>query len=81
MTAEQIRLYAVARCVAPVGDRIRTIAEPAANGILYTIILDRHGDRRFFAIHNFALAGVPDGYLAGELRRAFARPVALDQRA
>lgn len=70
MTDEQIRLYAIARCVTPSGTRIRTISEPAAGGILYTLELDDVDTRRWFAVHSSVLqAAVSDGVLAGEIRR------------
>lgn len=81
MTDEQIRLYALARIVAPTEARIRTIAERASGGTLYTVELDsgrkRNGVRwRWFAVHSSSLRALPDEQLVGELRRAFAGSVA-----
>jgi hypothetical protein len=75
VTDEQIRLYAIARCVAPSGTRIRTIAEQTTGGgTLYTIEMKTPGGtlERWFAVHSSTLrAGVSDGgILAAEIRRA-----------
>lgn len=69
MTDEQIRLYSIARCVVDPDVRIRTIAEPAHGGILYTI--ETLGDpRRWFAVHSSIIDAVKsDGVLAAEIRR------------
>jgi hypothetical protein len=71
VTDEQIRLYAVARTVVPRHVEIRTIAEPAAKGTLYTIVLTPpEGDRRWFAVHSLTLDTVDDDRLALEIRAA-----------
>lgn len=73
MTDEQIRLYAIARCVAPAGTRIRTISEPAAGGILYTLEMKKPKTtlERWFGVHSSTLrSNISDGVLAGEIRRA-----------
>lgn len=71
MTNEQIRLYAVARLLVPGHVRIRTIAEPASKGSLYTLeLIPPEGDPRWFAVHSLALGGVDDDRLAIEIRAA-----------
>lgn len=81
MTEEQTRLYVLARIAAAPIDRIRTIAEPAAGGTLYTIELTRHGEKRWFGVHSLTLVAVPDGLVVDELRRSFARPRPAEARA
>lgn len=71
MTDEQIRLYAVARTVVPRHVQIRTIAEPAAKGTLYTLeLIPPEGNHRWFAVHSLTLDSVDDDRLALELRAA-----------
>lgn len=74
VTNEQIRLYAIARIAVPSETRIRTIAEPASGGILYTLelqTLHRGRSKRWLAIHSNVLrGGIPDGTIAEEIRRA-----------
>lgn len=82
MTDEQIRLYAIARLVAPNGTRIRTIAERAAGGTLYTIEMKTPGaawPERWFAVHSNALRdpAITDTMLMAEVRRAMGPPPAL----
>ena len=77
MTDEQIRLYAIARCVTPAGTRIRTISEPAGGGTLYTLELKTPGGilERWFGVHSSTLqADISDGVLAGEIRRVIENP-------
>lgn len=82
MTDEQIRLYAIARCVVPSGSRIRTFCEPiaAGNGKLYTLEIwpeDEPTRRRWFAIHgNVFNAYFPDDVIAEQIRFAISRPSA-----
>jgi hypothetical protein len=71
VTDEQIRLYALARTVIPGHVKIRTIAEPASKGTLYTLALTPpEGKQRWFAVHSLALDTVDDDRLAIELRAA-----------
>lgn len=82
MTDEQIRLYAIARCVVPAGTRIRTISEPASGGTLYTLELESRGGRRWFAVHSNVLVPglapvLSDSALAAEIKSAIAKPPAL----
>lgn len=75
MTDEQIRLYAIARVVAPLESRIRTIAEPTSGGgTFYTIELEDlagRTDPRWFAVHSSSLGpAVSDHRLAIELAAA-----------
>jgi len=71
VTDEQIRLYAVARTVVPRHVQVRTIAEPAGKGSLYTLeLIPPEGDRRWFAVHSLTLDTVDDDRLALELRAA-----------
>lgn len=77
MTDEQIRLYAIARMVTPAETRIRTIAEPAAGGTLYTLELKTpYGIlERWLGVHSSTLrAPIPDGVLADEIKRVIERP-------
>lgn len=77
MTDEQIRFYAVARCVTPIGTRLRTISERAGGGILYTLELKtpyKGGPERWFAVHSSSLRALPDSQIARELKRALDRP-------
>jgi hypothetical protein len=80
VTDEQIRLYALARIVTPTETRIRTFAEKAAGGILYTLELKTpYGTlERWFAVHSSSLRALPDGQVAGELRRAIGPPALPD---
>jgi hypothetical protein len=71
VTDEQIRLYAVARTVVPRHVLIRTIAESASKGTLYTLMLiPPEGRCRWFAVHSLTLDSVDDDRLALELRAA-----------
>lgn len=71
MTDEQIRLYALARTIVPRHVQIRTIAEPAAKGTLYTLeLIPPEGKHRWFAVHSLTLDTVDDDRLALELRAA-----------
>ena len=75
MTDEQIRLYAIARCVAPGGTRIRTISEQTTGGgTIYTIEMKTPGGtlERWFAVHHGTLSSglYPDRLIAAEIRRA-----------
>ena len=72
MTDEQIRLYAVARCVVPAGVRVRTISDAMPEGPpLYTVeTTDSKGVSRWFGVDAAALLpSVSDGVLARELAR------------
>lgn len=80
MTDEQIRLYAIARCVVPLGNRIRTIAEPIKEGgTLYTLEIKTPYEawpERWFAVHHNTLVGdrFSDEVIAEQVRQAIARP-------
>lgn len=76
MTDEQIRLYAIARVVAPKGSRISTIADPTTGGeTIYTVVVDRGEHRRWFAVHSTTLRQVvSDSVIEEELRRVLALP-------
>lgn len=77
MTDEQIRLYAIARCIVPSGTRIRTLSETTSNGhLLYTLELQALDVQRWFAVHHNVLVpgAFPDSVIAGEVRRALERP-------
>lgn len=75
MTNEQIRLYAIARVVVPAGIRLRTFGEPAAGGVLYTLVLEDEDERRWLAIHSNVLhdGKIPDRTIAIETERALRR--------
>jgi hypothetical protein len=79
VTDEQIRLYAIARLVAPLEARIRTIAEPTSGGAtIYTIVVERGEHTRWFAVHSTTLREVvSDSVIALELKRVLALPPAL----
>ncbi len=72
MTAEQIRLYALARTIVPPHVRIRTIAEPAGMlNTLYTLELaPPEGKRRWFGVHSKDIRRVDVDRLAIELKAA-----------
>jgi len=75
MTDEQIRLYAIARCVVPASSRLRTIAEPAAGGTHYTLNVESAVAHRWFAVHSNVLTDgeIPDRTIAIETERALRR--------
>ena len=82
MTDEQIRLYAVARLVAPAETRIRTIAERAAGGTLYTIEMKTPyaaWPERWFAVHSNTLRdpAIDDVRLMVEIKKAMGLPPGL----
>lgn len=63
MTAEQIHLYAVARCVVPIGTGLSTIREPIIgprNNALYTLVLWNGNERRWLAIASSDLRRLDD---------------------
>ena len=72
MTDEQIHFYAIARMAVPIEARVSTHAEPAAGGIIYTIVLEAADrSKRWFAIHSNVLReGFSDELLIWEIRRA-----------
>jgi hypothetical protein len=71
VTGEQIRLYALARTVVPRHVQIRTIAEPASKGTLYTLeLIPPEGNRRWFGVHSLILDSVDDDRLTLEIRAA-----------
>lgn len=76
MTDEQIRLYALARTIVAPEVRIRSMAEPAGGGLLYTLALTSpNGARRWFAVHSMLFrAQITDRVLVNELRRVIGRP-------
>lgn len=79
MTDEQIRLYAIARCVTPSGTRIRTISDQVkGGGTLYTLELKTPGGtlERWFAVHHGTLVRglFSDGAIAEQIRQAISRP-------
>lgn len=82
MTDEQIRLYAIARCVVPSGTRIRTFSEPIKEGgRLYTLEIKtpyKAGPERWFAVHhNTLVEGLySDGVIAEQIRKAIEPPQA-----
>lgn len=71
MTDEQIRLYAIARCVVPAGIRLRTFGEPGGGGVIYTLELEDGNELRWLAVHSNTLREgvVPDQMIAIEIRR------------
>lgn len=79
MTAEQIRLYALARIAVPSGSRIRTFGEPTTGGhVLYTVEVKtpyKGGPERHFGVHSETLRNpaVSDTALLHDLRRAVNR--------